>query len=597
MKRTFPSRLTPIALVSMTLWGGAGCQEAAPPKTASAPAPIARPSAPAKEDEASSNSSAIASTPTAAEPASKPESPVIEEPVIPAPQPEPIAASLEASALSRLFQSTDSAEAERLLGKRVELIGYVLQVRNLGNQRLVVLGDEHFTTELPAERVLCHIEEEMGSESGLAGPRLRVTGTCQLGYGNLVVLRDCTLEETLPALEGFEERKAAFAETQNLEALKKLGVEIAAEEQGKAAIITQSQLRGGRIEKDVLDRLAQLGDVTILRLSGLSITDEGLREIPFLKDLREITLDATRVSAEGLAALANSQNLRRIALDGTTEDEGFAHLAGCRNLESLEIISSQGASQFSEKAAESLSQIEGLVRLRLDGARLSPMVMQWIGRQSGLQALSLEYSTLTPELLQPLHSLKKLHTLSVSGSRFGDDSLATLAAFSHLRELDLSHTGVSDAGLAVLAGLKELQSLDLSGCRIAGGGLRNLKGLPLEKLSLWGSQADNEALIEIETLTSLRSLRLGHTRIGSSALGRLNPLQNLEHLDLSGIRLNRDALPVLEALSSLKELRLAENPFEDCESCLADLAQARPGLHLYLGRYDYWAQLGAAAGE
>lgn len=517
-----------------------------------------------------------------------PEPPPVVEP--PMPEPEPIASSLEAAAISRLFQSPDSAEAEQLLGKRVELTGYVLQVRNLGHQRLVVLGDEHFTSDLPSERVLCHVEQDMSEASNISGPRIRVTGTCQLGYGNLVVLRNCQIEEELRALEGFEERKIAFAAKLNQTELERLGIVLEGQGDHLAAKLKAAHFQNGHLAPEVRERLSEISGLRVIRFSGLPISDEGLSELSLLSQLHEIALDATRISAKGLAALTNATELRQVTLDGTTLNEGFAHLAGAQKLKSLVLESNQGHSEFSDEAAGHLAAIRGLTRLNLDGARLTPTVMKWIAQQSQLESLSLEYTPISAELLQQLSGLSKLKSLSLRGSRFDDDAALSLKAFSQLETIDLSHTQLTDAGLAQFVPAATLKEIELSGCPIVGGGLASLKGSKIESLSLRGTRADNESLLAIESLTTLKRLRLGHTKITPAALGRLASLEQLEQLDLIGIRLDRDALPVLEGLASLRELRLSENPFTDCDACLSQLSVARPELKLYLGRYDFLVQ-------
>lgn len=584
MARTVASKTWRKAAAISALLALSGCEPAAPPvakkidappilkKVESTPPPVVVAEAPKPEP----------TPPPAPEPP-----PVIEAP---AAAPEPIAASMEAAAISRLFQETDSMEVAKLLGKKVEISGYVLQVRNLGAQRLVVLGDEHFSDELPAERVLCHIEQDMSEAASIASPRLRVTGTCQLGYGNLVVLRNCVIAEELPALEGFEDRKIAFAEQQNENELKKLGVQFEGDADNLSVKLNRLHFQAGRLRPEIRNRLQDVSGLRIMRLSGLPITDAGLNEIPFLARLHEIALDSTRISAEGLAPLAEATELRRVTLDGTTQNQGFSHLARATHLESLEIIPNQGQSEFSEEAVSHLQSLRSVTKLVLDGANLSPAVMNWIAEQKNLKTLSLKYTNLSPELLSQLTSLAAIESISLSGSNLDDAGVAALSAFENLRNLDLANTEVTDAGMAQFQPSKSLVELDLSGNRIFGGGLTSLRGSNIESLSLRGARADNEALLTIESLTSLKRLRIGYTSISYAALSRLAPLQNLELLDLTGIRLQKETLPVLEGLASLKELRLSENPFDDCEACLNDLAKSRPGLSLFLGRYDFLAQ-------
>lgn len=569
-----------------------GCEPPAAPVTKAVSAPVKKESIKPVEPVLKKAEPLAPSILAATEPLLMPEPPMAVDP--PAPEPEPIASSLEAAALSRLFQESDSAEADRLLGKRVELTGYILQVRNLGPQRLVVLGDEHFTTDLPNDRVLCHVEQDMTESANIHGPRLRVTGTCQLGYGNLVVLRDCQIEEELSAIEGFEARKIAFAEKQNLAELERLGVAIEGEGDHLTVQLGRKHFENGHLAPEIRTRLAEIDGLRVMRLSGLPISDAGLAELNFLGQLHEIALDSTRISAAGLAALSEANELRSVTLDGSMLNEGFVHLSNAIALSSLELASNQGRSEFSDEAARHLASIRGLKSLNLDGARLSPAVMNWIAQQSQLETLSLEYTAVSAELLQQLAGLSQLKVLSLRGSKFDDSAMAALESFSQLESLDLSNTQVTDSGFVQWTPMASLKRLDLSGCRIVGNGLASLKGSNLEVLSLRGARAENEALLVIESLTSLRQLRLGHTAITPAALGRLATLQQLEQLDLVGIKLDRETLPVLEGLAGLRELRLSESPFAECDSCLSALSVTRPELKLYLGRYDFLTQTTAA---
>lgn len=583
------------AAAAMSLAGASlavltGCKPPAVPAANTESAPVV--TAPTKPIEPVAKKAELAPSPVIAAAIPAPEPPPPVDP--PLPEPEPIASSLEAAALSRLFEDSDAAEAIRLLGKRVELTGYVLQVRNLGPQRLVVLGDEHFTSDLPAERVLCHIEQDMSESATILGPRLRVTGTCQLGYGNLVVLRNCKIEEELPAMEGFEARKLAFAAKQNHAELERLGVSLEGEGDQLSATLSRNHFQRGHLAADVRTCLGEIAGLKTLRLSGLPISDEGLAELGFLNRLQEISLDATRISAGGLAALDAAKELRHVTLDGSTLNEGFAHLSGATNLESLELASNQGRSEFSEEAARHLAAIRGLKNLTLDGAKLTPAVMNWIAQQTELETLSLEYTPINAELLTQISGLIKLKSLKLRGSQFDDNAVSALNGLTRLERLDLSQTQLSDQGLSQFVPSATLKEIDLAGTRVVGSGLAALRNTKIESLSLQATRADNEALLTIEALTTLKQLRLGHTKITAASLGRLAALQNLEQLDLIGIRLERETLPVLEGLAGLRELRLSENPFKDCDACLTQLSSVRPELKLFLGRYDYLVQSDAA---
>lgn len=152
----------------------------------------------------------------------------------------------------------------------------------------------------------------------------------------------------------------------------------------------------------------------------LNVNDDDLAAIPDIASIKNLSLGRTRVT-----------------------DAGLAHLAGCKNLEWLDL---------------------SLTAAGDDG-------LKSIAEASGLKQLFLE------------------------GNKVTDAGLSTVAGFKQLEEFDLSKLAISDDGLKAIAGLKNLKILYLTGSPITDAGLAHLKGLKqLELLETTGTQITAEGL-------------------------------------------------------------------------------------------------------
>jgi Leucine-rich repeat (LRR) protein len=265
---------------------------------------------------------------------------------------------------------------------------------------------------------------------------------------------------------------------------------------------------GARFERD-----ARSGDITVVDLTGVWISDADLERLASYPKLTRLVLAHTRVT-----------------------DAGFAHLAGLKGVRELDCYY---AEFFTADALAHLRGWQALERLSLRGTRVTSKALEHISRLQGLRSLDLGYTQIDDANLDLLAELPRLETLGLGGNRVSAAGLAQLRLLKNLRHLDLSGVQRVDSGewgivlnpgtLAEIGGLTGLRSLSLAGATLADTG------------------ADRPGLKE-----SVRQTIEG--------LDKLTKLVNLESIDVSRLPLSATALAPLAALPKLHELRASLAP-------------------------------------
>jgi hypothetical protein len=104
---------------------------------------------------------------------------------------------------------------------------------------------------------------------------------------------------------------------------------------------------------------------------------------------------------------------------------------------------------------------------------------------------------------------------------------------------------------------KPVIGINISGMEYRAALLNKLVVFPdLRKLDLSGTSTTDFFLQHMHGLTSLRVLRLGHTKVTRGGMGYLTPLVNLEDLDLTQALVTDDSLEELKVLTKLKKIHL-----------------------------------------
>lgn len=180
--------------------------------------------------------------------------------------------------------------------------------------------------------------------------------------------------------------------------------------------------------------------------------------------------------------------------------------------------------------------------------------------------------------LRLVSNLRGLVKLRICGDRISDAGLASVARMTQLKDLELSCPNVGDAGLARLAGLERLERLQIWQGRISSAGLDQLARLKrLESLDLALPGAIGEPLLaSLKKLPALKSLRLSGVELTDAQLAEFDELDHLEHLALFQTKVNGAAFVRLQTLPNLQSLSVAVSPItDDSLAALADFPRLK----------------------
>lgn len=288
-------------------------------------------------------------------------------------------------------------------------------------------------------------------------------------------------------------------------------------------------------------------------------------------------LDLSGCNLKDLSVLAKLPHLRHLSLEFCSVQMGFSGLKELKNLESLNL----GSTDFNE--FEVLSSLKSLNTLSLDRTSISSTKtlgkvletlpikdlnlshtfikdLSFLSKLSSLESLYLEMIPTTEfSSLKSLQNPEKLVELYLKGSRPKD--LSFLQNLTGLRRLGLGATGIGD-----LYSLKNSHSLRW--IEIENNQITDLSPL-MGNRSLYYLNASNNKIKKtggLSLLSFLTELHLDHNFIGE--LDSFDGLINLKHLNLSHNHLRNIAQ--LRPLTSLDELDLSDNRIEDI-SALVEL--------------------------
>ncbi len=196
-------------------------------------------------------------------------------------------------------------------------------------------------------------------------------------------------------------------------------------------------------------------------------------------------------------------------------NQGFAHLANCKRLQTLELSFIQPL-QVTDEGLKALEDLKELRVIQLGvtpftGAGLSHLTgpnveelwldfnshcddaaMDSIANFTKLRVLRFHGAPITDTGIARIAGLSQLENLLLGKSRVGDNALKIIGSFAKLKTLDLQYTRVTDAGMEQLKTLTKLQWLCVKGTAVTRKGLANLTSLPeLTSLYLDDTQAEN----------------------------------------------------------------------------------------------------------
>ena len=232
-----------------------------------------------------------------------------------------------------------------------------------------------------------------------------------------------------------------------------------------------------------------------------------------------------------------------------TNDQLLEHVGHLEKLESLRI---QGATA-SESGMKSLERLGCLKRLTLTRSRVVTAGFAHLAGLKNLEYLNLERTNVDDHAaLAGLKTMTALTEVNLGGTTIADAGMDALRGSTKLEDLNLNNTAISDAGLAPLANLSGLRRLSLKGTRLSGAGLAHLKNLTkLEELCLEGTRVDDAGLAHLAGAINLKILQLKGTAVGDAGVVRLKGLTNLQELTLDRTQITDAGLAELAALPHL----------------------------------------------
>ncbi len=175
---------------------------------------------------------------------------------------------------------------------------------------------------------------------------------------------------------------------------------------------------------------------------------------------------------------------------------------------------------------EDIPRIAKWVRLKSLGIRYTNLSDRSIPAFKSLRSLThltTMKSQITNDGFRELAEQSELTGLGVAGSMITDDALKALAQHKNIQRLDIANTALSDTGLREIAKIPNLDQLDIGKTAVTNQGLETLASAPkLRYLTIENNpQIDDSGLRYLESMSSLRLLRLPGTKVSAMGIARI----------------------------------------------------------------------------
>ncbi len=329
---------------------------------------------------------------------------------------------------------------------------------------------------------------------------------------------------------------------------------------------------GGHMTDSVLERIAQLDHVTRLDLNdSTDMTDEGLRQVARMTLLEHLDIGGWKgqITDSGLEVLRHLPELTHFKMfwQQHVSDAGIANLAGCHQLERVELLGTPtGDGAIAALAGKrELRHFKTGERVTDGGLPLLhefPAFKRWQGGEpsmallgfdaepnllllrgpftdaglahlvglDGLFALNLDDSKLgiTAAGLAPLATLPNLGWLAFDAT---DDAMPFIAAMPRLRFLMCQDTSAGDDGFSALSRSPSIEYLWGRRCyNLRGRGFAAMAAMPaLRGLSVSCKNVDDAALAALPDFPTLREfMPMDVPDEGFRHIGRCSKLEALE---------------------------------------------------------------------
>ena len=330
----------------------------------------------------------------------------------------------------------------------------------------------------------------------------------------------------------------------------------------------------GQMTDVALERISRLDHVTALNLGGSTqLTDDGLLHLARMPQLQYLDLSGweSRITDRGLTVLRHLPGLRRLQMcwPQRVTDTGIAHLAGCEQLESVDLMGTQTGDgaiyalvgkrrlrrfktgrqvtdaglkllhqfpvfktwQGGEMSYALLSADAEPNHLLLDG----PFTNQGLAALAGLDGLfALSFfwhtSALTADGLQALAQLPNLGFLGCEGNLCNNEAMRHIAAIPRLRMLMGQGAVATNTGFAALSRSQTIEYIWSRECpNLTGRGFAALAAMPaLRGLAVNCKNVDDAGLSALPSFPVLRELiPMDAPDDGYRHIGRCEQLESL----------------------------------------------------------------------
>jgi internalin A len=371
-----------------------------------------------------------------------------------------------------------------------------------------------------------------------------------------------------------------------------------------------------QFNRDDIDRLGSLTNLTNLEFSSARVTDEVVRRLSKLTSLERLILCGAGITDAGLTSLVGMKRLNRLDLSDTAvTDQGLAEIAKVQSLTNSSFVAEQhkwGEQPHPPDLYVNRTQTtaEGLARLQaaLPDCQISASHLfkdqqvpdlvplppgpgapdgNWAGWLLGYHIGNCELFTTarptvgvrqTEDLARPVHIFKL--AFDSPGVQQGWSyplaklMIRRLADLPQLRHLSFGH--LSSNAFESLHGFQHLESLKITSVDATDDSLQSLAGVAaLKTLSLSLPKLTGPGLARLGGLRQLRNLELVdcHALKGTELDGLAN-LPALETLDLQDSPIDDSAVASLKKLAKLKVLNLTNTHITS--NGAAQLARALP---------------------